>query len=275
MPLPDPHLTARARLDCSDLSELARLDVPHGCSGEARRAANGGGNGQDITQNLLGSILRIDVDGGDPYAIPPDNPFVGREGLDEIFAYGFRNPYRFSFDEHRLLVSDAGQHLWEEVSVVDRGGNYGWNVKEGTHCFDAENPRQSPSDCPDVHPGGQPLIDPVIEYANAQQEGGLGVVVVGGFIYRGESVPQFRGRYVFGDWSRSFVRPDGTIFVSKPRKKGLWPIQEVVFPQRAGGRLGHYVLGFGRDSAGEVYVLTSDRTGPNGTSGRDDSEKCR
>ena len=116
--------------------------------------------------------------------------------------------------------------------------------------------------------GGQPLIDPVIEYANAQQEGGLGVVVVGGFIYRGESVPQFRGRYVFGDWSRSFVRPDGTIFVSKPRKKGLWPIQEVVFPQRAGGRLGHYVLGFGRDSAGEVYVLTSDRTGPNGTSGR-------
>ncbi len=106
---------------------------------------NAGGNGQDITQNLLGSILRIDVDGGEPYGIPADNPFVGKDGLDEIYAYGFRNPYRFSFDMggyHSLFVGDAGQELWEEISMVEKGGNYGWNVKEGTHCFDAANPEK-------------------------------------------------------------------------------------------------------------------------------------
>jgi hypothetical protein len=116
---------------------------------------NEGGNGQDVTENLLGSILRIDVDGGDPYGIPADNPFVGGEGLDEIFAYGFRNPYRFSFDmggdQRRCFAADAGQNLWEEVHLVQNGGNYGWNVKEGTHCFDARDPNTTPP-CPSVRP---------------------------------------------------------------------------------------------------------------------------
>jgi glucose/arabinose dehydrogenase len=106
-------------------------------------AFNEGGNGQDVTQNLLGSILRIDVDTGDPYGIPQDNPFVGREGLDENYAYELRNPYRMSFDrtgEYGLFAVDAGQELWEEISIIVKGGNYGWNVKEGTHCFDAANP---------------------------------------------------------------------------------------------------------------------------------------
>src|ERR671918_477011 len=117
-------------------------------------ADNGGGNGQDIEQNLLGNILRIDVDGGDPYGTPADNPFVGTAGLDEIWAYGLRNPYRMSFDIETgdLLVSDAGQGLWEEVSLVTSGANLGWNVKEGTHCFDAENNRESP----ESRPGGDP-----------------------------------------------------------------------------------------------------------------------
>src|SRR5688572_12634217 len=138
---------------------------------------NAGGNGQDITQNLLGNILRIDVDRGAPYAIPADNPFVGKAGLDEIYAYGLRNPYRMAFDpggSHILLSMDAGQELWEEVSVIEKGGNYGWNVKEGTHCFDAENPTVSPATCPSVDPTtGIPLTDPVIEFANAKQPGGL------------------------------------------------------------------------------------------------------
>jgi glucose/arabinose dehydrogenase len=97
-------------------------------------AFNAGGNGQDVTQNLLGNLLRIDVDNGDPYGIPADNPFVGRDGLDEIYAYGLRNPYRFSFDmggENALILGDAGQVLWEEVNVITKGGNYGWNVKGG------------------------------------------------------------------------------------------------------------------------------------------------
>lgn len=232
-------------------------------------ADNAGGNGQDITDNLLGSILRIDVDAGAPYAIPPDNPFVGREGLDEIWAYGLRNPYRMSFDGSRLFAGDAGQGLWEEVSLVVKGGNYGWNVKEGTHCFDAENPTVVPATCPSTEPGGVPLRDPVIEYANSRNpSGGLGLVVVGGHVYRGRELPQLRGRYVFGDWSRSFARPDGTLLVATSRKSGLWPIQELQVQGSPGGRLGHFILGFGRDSSGEVYVLTSDSVGPSGTTGK-------
>src|SRR5262249_55865598 len=114
---------------------------------------NEGGNGQDISQNLLGSILRIDVDRDEPYTVPRDNPFVTGPGLDEIWAYGFRNPYRMSFDmagERMLLVGDAGQELWEEVSRVVRSGNFGWNVREGTHCFDPAHPTEAPDGCPDT-----------------------------------------------------------------------------------------------------------------------------
>lgn len=238
--------------------------------------ANAGGNAQDVTENLLGNILRLDVDSGDPYGIPDSNPFVGRPGLDEIFAYGFRNPYRMSFDmggSHRLLVSDAGQNRWEEVSVATPGGNFGWNVKEGTNCFDAEDPDATQEQCPDTvgegHPDtGAPLIDPVIEYPNANQPDGLGAVVVGGHVYRGGDLPQFRGRYIFGDWSSSFVEPDGSLFVAKPRMKGLWKMQELRVSSRPDGRLGHYVLGFGQDAAGEVYVLTTDNSGPTGDTGK-------
>jgi len=129
--------------------------------------ANAGGNGQDVSENLLGSILRIDVDvdvdgngGGDDrnYAIPDDNPLVGTGGLDEHYAWGFRNPWRMSFGpDGRLFAADVGQNAYEEVDVVERGGNYGWNVREGTHCFEAES-------CPDETPDGDPLVDPIIEY---------------------------------------------------------------------------------------------------------------
>lgn len=239
-------------------------------------ADNAGGNGQDVEQNLLGSILRIDVDGGDPYGIPADNPFVGEPGLDETWAYGFRNPYRFSFDlggSHDLIVADVGQLLWEEVSIGVKGGNYGWNVKEGTHCFSTDSPGESRPDCPDVvesgSRAGDPLIDPVIEYANARQEGGLGLAVVGGYVYRGGALPQFRGRYLFGDWSESFGGPPtGKLFVAKPRKKGLWSMEQLRIATTPTGELGQRVLGFGQDTAGEVYVLTTDNSGPTGTTGK-------
>jgi glucose/arabinose dehydrogenase len=238
-------------------------------------ADNAGGNGQDVTQNLLGSILRIDVDAGTPYGIPPDNPFTGTAGLDEVWAYGFRNPYRMSFDSggsHQLFVGDVGQASWEEVSIVSAGGNYGWNVKEGTHCFDAESPTQEPAACPDVvgagHPRtGDPLIDPIIEYPQARL-GGPGVAVVGGHVYRGSALPQFRGRYVFGDWSRSFGQPSGSLFVAKPRKRGLWEMQELRVATSPTGRLNARLLGFGQDAAGELYALTTNNTGPTGTTGR-------
>lgn len=231
---------------------------------------NSGGNGQDMTQNLLGSILRIDVDGGIPYGIPADNPFVGRDGLDEQWAYGFRNPFRMSFDrggEHGLLVGDVGQFLVEEVNVVVRGGNYGWNVKEGTLCFDTSNPNVPKESCPDATPDGTPLLPPVVEYLNSRQPGGLGISVIGGYMYHGRDLPQLRRRYVFGDWSRSFRQPDGTLFAATPGGAGPWRMQELQVHGMPGGRLGRYVIGFGEDDEGEVYVLTSRSTGPTGTSG--------
>src|SRR5450755_3144281 len=114
---------------------------------------NAGGNGQDVKQNLLGNILRIDVDRSDEernYGIPADNPFVDAPGKDEIYAYGLRNPYRFSFDQggaHRLFAGDTGQDLYEEIDIITKGGNYGWNVKEGTHCFNADNEFEERASC--------------------------------------------------------------------------------------------------------------------------------
>jgi glucose/arabinose dehydrogenase len=243
-------------------------------------STNAGGNGQDIQHNLLGNILRIDVDHGVPYAIPADNPFAAMpgcaDGCDEIWAYGFRNPYRMSFDQggsRELFVGDAGQELWEEVSIAVKGGNFGWNVKEGTHCFSTDNPDESPAECPDTvgapHPrAGDPLIDPVIEYPNHHQPGGLGATVIGGDVYRGDALPQLAGRYVFGDWSREEEEPDGSLFAAKRRRQGLWQLQQLRIATSPTGRLDHYLLGFGQDPAGEMYVLTTDQMGPDGTTGK-------
>lgn len=232
---------------------------------------NAGGNGQDVKQNLLGNILRIDVNGGSPYAIPADNPFVGTPGKDEIYAYGFRNPYRFSFDQQTgmLLVSDAGQELWEEVSVVTKGHNYGWNVKEGRHCFDAENPNNPPATCPSVDSIGNPLIDPVIEFPNSKNNEGVGVVVVGGYVYRGSNVAELNGTYIFGAWSRSFDRPQGVILASPVQgPSDIWGYSPLSLQNAENGNLNDYLLGFGQDSKGEVYVLTSNTTGPTGNTGK-------
>ena len=233
-------------------------------------AENAGGNGQDITSNLLGNILRIDVDHGSPYAIPADNPFVGQPGLDEIWAYGLRNPYRFSFDmggDHMLLSMDAGQELWEEVSVIVRRGNYGWNVKEGTHCFDTDNPEVSPPACPSVDPTtGEPLRDPVIEFANAGQPGGLSFTVVGGHVYRGGDVPDLSGRYIYGGATGpSLTVTEGRLFASTPEESGLWTIHELLIDGT--DRLTYFVKGFGQDRRGEVYVMASKILGPSGTTG--------
>jgi glucose/arabinose dehydrogenase len=245
-------------------------------------AANEGGNGQDVQSNLLGGILRIDVDGRAPYAIPGDNPFTGTpgcsDGCDETWAYGLRNPYRMSFDlggSHELFAADAGQHLWEEVNIAVKGGNFGWNVKEATHCFSTDDPEDVPAECPDAvgapHPrAGDPLIDPVIEYASGHNPvgGGFGHVTVGGHVYRGQDLPQFAGRFVFGDWSREEEEPDGSLLAATARKRGLWKVQQVLLAGRPDGRLGHYVLGLGQDLSGEMYVLTTDEPGPSGTTGR-------
>ncbi len=236
---------------------------------------NAGGNGQDIEANLLGNILRIDVNStgeGKNYGIPSGNPFVGKSGLDEIYAYGFRNPYRFSFDmsgSHRLFVGDAGQSLYEEVSVVEKGGNYGWNVKEGTHCFNAENELEERPNCPDVDTFDNPLVDPVLEMKNHDNpKGGNFVVVVGGYVYRGLEIPGLFSRYIFGNFSNSEDEPAGEVYVTtQERSKGLWSFEKLSlksFPND----LGQYLKGFGQDSRGEMYVLTSMMLGPSGNTGK-------
>jgi len=250
------------------------LYIPLGDGGAANDVGIGHpppGNGQN-TSTFLGKILRIDIDNGTPYGIPPDNPFVGKDGLDEIFAYGFRNPFRIAFDaggNHSLFVSDAGQNAWEEVDIVTRGENYGWNIKEGTHCFDPNNPNLSIASCPNVSASGQPLIDPVIEYANAGQPGGIGIVVIGGFVYRGNAMPQFNGTYIFGDFSKSFSEANGSLFVGRPPQgEKMWSIKELRIATSESGRIGAFVRSFGQDANHEVYVLTSQTLGPTNNTGK-------
>ena len=224
------------------------------------------GNGQDAT-TLLGSILRLDVEEM-PYAIPEDNPFTARRDprRDEIWAYGFRNPFRMSFDmggERQLFLGDAGQNQWEEVDIVARGDNYGWNIREGLHCFDRDNPDDSPANCPDTGPYGETLVDPILEYPNAGTEGGIGLAVIGGFVYRGEAIPGLEGQYVFGDYSASEA-PEGQLFAAMPGEDqpDTWTMRELRIEGRDDDSLGAFVKGLGQDADGELYVLTSERGGP-------------
>ena len=173
-------------------------------------ASGDGGSGGDPENNaqrpqtLLGNILRIDIDlsqNGNEYAIPGSNPFVdNNEGYrEEIFAYGLRNPWRFSFDSETgtLLAGDVGQNQYEEIDIIENGGNYGWNIMEGEHCYNASSCDQSG------------LILPIWEYDHS--EGGS---ITGGYVYRGPTLEGLTGRYIYGDfssgkiWALEFSDPD-------------------------------------------------------------------
>ncbi|MFB6297778.1 MAG: sorbosone dehydrogenase family protein [Salinirussus sp.] len=213
-----------------------------------------GGNGQDVSDNLLGSILRIDVDGredGTGYAVPDDNPLVGREGLDEQYAWGFRNPWRLSVDGEDLYAGDVGQNRYEEIDLVERGGNYGWNVREGRHCFGAD---ACPASVPAGVRDGRRLRPPVIEYPHSGAPVS-GISVITGNVYRGSTVPALRGRFVFGDF-----RASGRLFVATPGGEGPWQTAVLPVRDRDASALDR-VLSFGRDD-GELYVLgTGDGRG--------------
>jgi glucose/arabinose dehydrogenase len=231
---------------------------------------NAGGNGQDIYANLMGNILRIDVN-GNPYNIPGDNPFVGTAARPEIYAYGFRNPFRFSFDRggsHQLLVGDEGQSLYEEVDVVTKGGNYGWNVKEGTHCFDTDSDLLERPSCPSMDSAGKPLIDPVIELVNTANPkgGGVGVAIIGGFMYRGSALPALQGKYIFGMLSTG-ENANGKVFTANPAVSGMWSVSPLAL-NGLPTDLGQFLKSFGEDQSGELYLLTSATEGPQGTSGK-------
>lgn len=228
---------------------LADMPPSHGAIGHGQNA-----------ETPLGNVLRIDVDGELPYEIPPDNPFVNTPDVNEIYAYGFRNPYRFSFDDGpggdgRLFVADVGQNLFEEIDIVVNGGNYGWVIKEGFHCFDPFDPTNSPDKCDD-----EGLIDPVAEYTHDD-----GLAVIGGFVYRGNTFPELVGKYVFGDFSIDFG-PTGRLFYLDADGK-----LSDIFEFQLGGNndpLGLFLFGFGEDEDGEIYAMTSENLAPVGHTGK-------
>ncbi len=196
---------------------------------------DGNGQNRDV---LLGKLLRIDVDGGDPYAIPLDNPFVGRAGRDEIWALGLRNPWRWAFDRVAglLYVADVGQGAWEEVNVVPAATgslNYGWDVMEGLHCHEPL------SGCNQTG-----LTLPVLEYGHT----GGACSITGGFVYRGAAIPSLQGTYFYADycagWVRSFRYANGAATDQKD-----WDFGDL-----------DNILSFGEDAAGELYILSSNGT---------------
>lgn len=229
------------------------------------------GNGQDKT-TLLGKVLRIDVDNGTPYGIPVDNPFVGQEpNRPEIWAYGFRNPYSFSFDAggtNQMFLGDVGQELFEEIDIVTQGGNYGWRIREGANCFNPDTPTDPPEACPVVGADGETLIDPILEYAQVDPEGNAaGRAVIGGYVYRGSAISGLNGNYIFGDLSTSPIIPDGSVFAATQQTDGTWTSRQIGFSGTNNNRLGRFLKGFAQDQQGELYLLTSGTVGPSGATG--------
>lgn len=193
------------------------------------------GNGQNL-KTVLGSILRIDVDGrdnGKAYAIPEDNPFVNHaEAQPEIYAYGLRNVWRMSFDREtgHFWAADVGQDLWEEINLIVPGGNYGWNLREASHKFGKNGSEARPD-----------LIDPIWEYHHD-----IGKSITGGHVYRGSRLPQLVGAYLYADYITG----------------RLWALrydheqQKVTHNHSIGGNM-MPVMSFGEDEAGEVYFMTT------------------
>jgi glucose/arabinose dehydrogenase len=197
------------------------------------------GNGQSLG-TLLGKILRLDVDASSPYAVPSDNPFVGRAGArGEIWSYGLRNPWRFSFDSETgdMWIGDVGQDAWEEVDFepAGHGGlNSGWNRMEGSHCF----PPGSSCD-----PSG--LVLPVAEYDHR-----VGCSITGGYVYRGAALPELRGTYFYGDYCTGIVR-SLRLVGSNPAEARDWTS---ALRTRTGGAMDG-LSSFGVDSKGELYLV--------------------
>lgn len=192
------------------------------------------GNGQNLNE-LKGKILRIDVN-GNPYEIPSDNPFVGqKEVRPEIWAYGLRNPWRFSFDAKtgELFCGDVGQNKYEEVDIIEKGGNYGWRVMEGYHVFNM------PKEGADT----AAMIKPIDEYDHS-----IGISIIGGYVYRGKEIPELEGKYIFGDYN-------GKTFSLEKKGDGSWersPLDFTNKPKR------FMLYSFAQDNENELYVLGVD-----------------
>lgn len=275
--------------------------IAYGPDGYLYLATGDGGNANDVgpahiepggnAQNLstpMGKMLRIDpvlpslkpastdpISPNGQYRIPADNPFQGAGQVPEIYAYGFRNPYRFAFDRDngQLILADVGQNTVEEIDRVVRGGNYGWAIKEGDFLFNrTASPGPPPVAAGTVGPRspGSPagLIDPISgPLGTLEYDHGDGISITGGFVYRGTAIPELFGKYVFGDLALRVLPPrvDGRLFYADLE---LGVINEFLLPQFAEGILpnGLTVHGFGEDASGELYAMVTN-TPANGTGG--------
>lgn len=229
---------------------------------------------QDL-DSWFGKVLRIDVDRGFPgYAVPPNNPLVGKPGKPEIYAWGFRNPYRIAFDADRsgdFYVTATAETLWEAAYRVRRPGNFGWPLMEGAHCVDRLKPRQPPASCPNTDAAGRPLEMPVVEYPNMQVAhpesklglAGVGTAITGARVYRGRQIPRLQGKLLVSDWSAAFRQPSGQLFVAEPQQRtgALWPYERVL-------QTTSRIIGLAEDRSGEIYVLTHEGMGPFGNTGK-------
>ncbi len=216
------------------------------------------GNSQDL-ETILGTVIRIDPlgnnSGNGNYGIPGSNPFVGGNTVDEIYAFGLRNPFRMSFDMDSgdLIVADVGQNHLEEIDVVESGDNLGWNLMEGSFRFvrnGASSGYAANTDGFDT----SGLVGPIAEYDHDE-----GIAIIGGFVYRGAALPTFDGRYIFGEFAPTF-QSDGRLFY-------LDGDDTMMEFDLAGGAVNRSVLGFGQDAAGEVYVLGNSTGVPFGDTG--------
>lgn len=241
------------------------------------------GNGQDLS-TMHGKVIRIDVDNTSPgklYAIPPDNPFVGNSSIPlEIYAYGFRNPAYATFDSggsHKMFIAMAGQRLFESVLIIYKGGNYPWNIREGTHCFDpANNFRPPAGPCRTTGYSGQPLIGPVVELGHD-----VGDTIVGGVVYRGSMIPSLQGSYIFGTWSdENRILGNGTLLIASPptgldiatlpddaaaltpQQNAMWATRTLRVANNQNGRIDAFIRGIYEDTNHEVLVLINQNGGP-------------
>lgn len=239
--------------DADGIPFFGKPTVGHGVEGNAQK-----------TTVALGKILRIDVDGTNSangqYGIPADNPFVAGGGLGEIYLFGLRNPYSFSFDTAggNLYVADVGQNMIEEIDVISaaqKGANLGWNIKEGTFNFESFGTNAGSVMTTPVRPIPAGVVDPVGQYDHDD-----GSAIVGGFVYHG-AAPELAGKYVFGDFG-GFSGPSGRLFYLDGSE-----VKEFILgnPDR---KLNLWVKGFAQDLSGEIYVCGSGTLGPAGTTGQ-------
>ncbi|HEX4640617.1 MAG TPA: PQQ-dependent sugar dehydrogenase, partial [Chthoniobacterales bacterium] len=191
------------------------------------------------------------------YRVPASNPFVGTGNVKEIYAYGFRNPFRFSFDAvtDKLIVADVGQDHIEEIDLVEAGKNYGWNKKEGTFLFNPANGNATVDPSPDPA-----LTNPVAQYSHEN-----GIAVLGGYMYRAATIPALTNKYVFGDFSTAFTAPNGHLFYMDDLNSGIIRELRIGNDER---KFGLFLKAFGRDANGEIYALAGTNLGPSGSSGQ-------